>query len=59
MRELNVGAYPYAQLMTLFARAGYKGWVLLEGRGNPKDPVAALIEQRTVFEKMAADARKA
>jgi sugar phosphate isomerase/epimerase len=59
VRELNAGAYPYAQLVRLFVKAGYKGWVLLEGRGSPKDPVAALVEQRTVFEKMVADARKA
>ena len=32
----------------------YKGWILLEARTNPIDKVAALIEQRKVFEKMVA-----
>ena len=52
VRELNVGDYPYADLMKLFKKMDYNGWILLEARTNPKDKVAALIEQRTVFEAM-------
>jgi sugar phosphate isomerase/epimerase len=52
VRELNVGKYPYSDLMKLFVKMKYKGWILLEARANPKDKVAALIEQRTVFEQM-------
>jgi sugar phosphate isomerase/epimerase len=54
VRELNVGNYPYAKLMKLFGEMKYKGWILLEARTNPKDKVAALIEQRKVFEEMVA-----
>ena len=55
MRELNVGSYPYGQLMDLLVGIDYAGWVLLECRTKPKDRVAAMIEQRQVFEKMTAD----
>lgn len=52
VRELNVGDYPYADLMRLFLKMEYKGWILLEARANPKDKVTALIEQRKVFEDL-------
>jgi sugar phosphate isomerase/epimerase len=52
IRELNVGDYPYPQLMNLFLKMNYAGWILLEARTNPQDKVAALIEQRKIFESM-------
>ena len=52
IRELNVGSYPYAKLMKLFQSMDYKGWILLEARTDPADKVAALIEQREIFERM-------
>jgi sugar phosphate isomerase/epimerase len=52
VRELNIGDYPYAELMKLFKKMDYQGWILLEARTNPKDKIAALIEQRKAFEKM-------
>lgn len=52
VRELNVGTYPYADLMKLFVEMKYQGWILLEARTDPQDKVAALIEQRELFEKM-------
>ena len=54
VRELNLGDYPYAQLMQLFLKMRYKGWILLEARTNPEDKVAALIEQRKTFEELTA-----
>lgn len=54
IRELNVGKYPYGELMGKFKEMNYKGWILLEARTNPRDKVAALIEQRQLFEKMTA-----
>ena len=54
VRELNLGDYPYAKLMKLFGEMKYKGWILLEARTDPRDKVAALIEQRKVFEEMVA-----
>lgn len=58
VRELNIGDYPYQQLMTLFVKMNYKGWILLECRTQPNDLVAALIEQREVFSQMVANGMK-
>lgn len=52
VRELNIGDYPYQQLMDLFSDINYDGWVLLEARTNPDDRVAAMKEQLSVFNKM-------
>lgn len=57
VREFNVGSYPYPQLIRLLVGVGYRGWVLLEARTNPPDRVAAMIEQRRLFEKLVAEAR--
>ena len=57
VRELNVGDYPYAQVIGLFVKMNYAGWILLECRTKPDDRVAALAEQGKVFEEMVAAAR--
>lgn len=57
VRELNIGKYPYQKLMDLFVGIDYKGWILLEARTAPKDRVAAMIEQKQVYDKMIADAQ--
>jgi len=57
VRELNIGSYPYQELMNLFVKMDYAGWILLEARTKPEDRVKALIEQREVFEKMIAKAQ--
>jgi len=57
IRELNVGDYPYQELMNLFVKMDYKGWILLEARTKQEDRVKALIEQRHVFQDMIAKAQ--
>ena len=57
IRELNIGDYPYQDLMNLFIGMDYAGWILLEARTNPEDRVKALIEQREVFKQMLAKAQ--
>lgn len=52
VRELNIGDYPYAKLMKLFQEIQYEGWILLEARTEPKDKIAAMTEQRKLFESM-------
>jgi sugar phosphate isomerase/epimerase len=52
VRELNIGGYPYQQLMNLFVKMDYKGWVLLEARTAPADRVAAMQEQLAIFNTM-------
>ena len=59
IRELNVGDYPYQQLMNLFVGMDYEGWILLEARTKPADRVAALSEQLEVFNAMIAKAKEA
>ncbi len=56
MRELNVGNYPYQELMNLFVKMDYPGWILLECRTNPQDRVAAMIQQREIWQQMIATA---
>ena len=57
VRELNLTDYPYQQLVNLLVATNYDGWILLEGRIMPKDPIKALIEQREVFAQMVAKAQ--
>lgn len=52
IRELNVGQYPYQQLMDLFVKMEYKGWILLECRTEPADRVKAMAEQLEIFNGM-------
>lgn len=54
VRELTLGDYPYDELFRLFKGIKYAGWILLEARAEPADKVAALIEQRLAFEKLAS-----
>lgn len=55
IRELNVGDYPYQQLMHLFVKMNYDAWILLEARTNPEDRIAAMKEQMDVFNTMIAN----
>jgi len=57
IRELNVGKYPYQQLMNLLVEMDYDGWILLEARTKPKDRTKALIEQRQLWENMITTAQ--
>ena len=57
VREFNVGEYPYQELINLFVGMDYDGWILLECRTKPEDRIAALIEQRELFETMVAKAQ--
>jgi sugar phosphate isomerase/epimerase len=52
VRELNVGDYPYQELMNLFVGMDYAGWILLEARTEPADRIVALKEQLAIFEGM-------
>jgi len=52
VRELDDASYPYQRLFDLLVKTDYAGWILLEARGKPEDPVAALAEQRKLFEQL-------
>jgi len=45
--------YPFAELMKLFVRAGYRGWWLIEADGKPPaDRVQAFARLRRQFDKL-------
>jgi len=52
IRELDVGDYPYQELMTLFVNMDYEGWILLEARTSPENRILAMKEQLELFNKM-------
>jgi len=56
IRELNIGDYPYQELMNLLVGTDYTGWVLLEARTHPQDRIKALKEQRKIWNKMVSKA---
>ena len=58
VRELDDKSYPYEELIRLFVGMNYRGWIMLEGRTNPEDKVAALIQQRKLFDGMVEKALK-
>jgi sugar phosphate isomerase/epimerase len=58
IRELNSTGYPYRQLIDLLVAANYTGWLLLECSSQPKDRVAAMAAQQTLFERMLAAASR-
>ena len=58
VRELNIGPYPYQELMNLLVDMDYEGWILLECRTDPDDKVAAMIEQDKVFKEMIKNAKQ-
>lgn len=58
VREMDDKDYPYQDLFRLFTKMNYKGWILLEARTEPADRVAAMKQQRQIFETMIKNARK-
>jgi sugar phosphate isomerase/epimerase len=59
VRPLDTPGYPWQQLIDLFVKMDYSGWLLLEAAGTPPgDPIQALVHQRELFEKMVADAQR-
>ena len=55
VHELNdpANGYPYPQLAKLLRDSEYAGWVLLEASSKPADRVAALKQQRELWQKLA------
>ncbi len=52
VHELEAESYPYKELFTLLQGVEYKGWVLLEAGSPPKDRIAALKNQRRLFDEL-------
>jgi sugar phosphate isomerase/epimerase len=58
VRELDDKEYPFAKLVQLLIDSKYTGWMLLEASSEPADRVAALQQQRELFDTYVAQAAK-
>ena len=52
VRELDTPGYPFQDLMNLFVKSKYEGWMLLEASSKPADRIAALAAQKRLFDQM-------
>ena len=56
IHELNSKAYPFPQLFELLVDINYTGWALLESGIKPDNVVAAMAQQRDLFEQFVTKA---
>jgi sugar phosphate isomerase/epimerase len=59
VRRLDAPGYPWKDLIGLLVKSDYDGWIMLEDSQLPKDPVAALTEQRKLFQALVEAAQQA
>jgi len=57
IHRLESKTYPHQQLLELFVKMDYSGWLMLEEGEVPKDPAAELLVQRKQFDEMLEAAR--
>jgi len=57
VRPLDSRDYPFQDLIALFVKMDYRGWILLEAGGDPPDRVKALAGQARLFQEMVAQAQ--
>ena len=58
IHRFDVKNYPWPELLDLYVKADYSGWMMLEEGEVPADPAAELIKQRELFDQMLSEARK-
>lgn len=58
VHEMQTDPYPYPELMEELVDMNYSGWVLWECTSKPKDTVAAMAEQKRIWEGLVAQALK-
>jgi len=58
VRPLDTPKYPWPELIKLFVKTNFKGWLLLEAGTKVDDRIAAMNQQRELFEKYVAEAKK-
>ncbi|WP_397569130.1 sugar phosphate isomerase/epimerase family protein [Schlesneria sp. T3-172] len=58
IHRFDVSNYPWAELMDLFVKVNYSGWMMLEEGVVPADPAEELIKQRELFEQALSEARQ-
>jgi sugar phosphate isomerase/epimerase len=54
IHEMNNAGYPCADFVNLLKKKDYSGWLLLECSSEPQDKVAAMTQQRKLWEKLIA-----
>ena len=59
IHELEGQTYPWAKLFELLVNVDYRGWLLLEAASKPADRVAALAQQRELFDALLAKTQAA
>jgi len=57
IHRLESKSYPHQQLLDLYVKMDYSGWLMLEEGDVPKDPAAELLEQRKLFDAMLETSR--
>jgi hypothetical protein len=57
VHELEAKYYPYEKLFDLLTKANHSGWILLECSSKPADRVAAMIQQRKMFNQLVQRSR--
>jgi hypothetical protein len=50
LHNLKDTVFPYQQMFSLLSKAGWEGWTLMENTEKEPDLVAAMIEQRKIWE---------
>lgn len=58
LHDLHDPKYPYQLMVDLLAKAEWEGYALLEMDGTPPDRVAAMTEQRQLWEAMIEKASR-
>ena len=58
VRCFDTKHYPWAELLDLFVKVDYSGWLMLEEGTVPPDAAEQLLTQRKLFDKMLAEARE-
>ena len=58
IHEMDSNAYPWQELMNLFVKTDYSGWMLWECTSTPENTVETMIRNREMWEELVANARK-
>lgn len=58
IHRLESKSYPHQQLLELYVKMDYSGWLMLEEGTVPEDPAAELGKQREQFDEMLKAARE-
>jgi sugar phosphate isomerase/epimerase len=52
IHELESPDYPHQELINLLVKSKWEGWLLMENASKPEDRVAAMAQQRKLFDEM-------